>query len=155
MSAARTVIGHALTPERVLRLDCDTKAEAFDVLIGCLSEAPEIGDANVLRREMFAREELMSTGLGNGFGVPHVRLESVSALVMAAGVNRRALADYEALDGKPVRVICMVAARADQHADYLRVLAALSHVMKNGAARKALLATKEPGAIYEIFVNPG
>ena len=102
---------------------------------------------------MFEREELMSTGIGRGIGVPHVRLRSVSTLVMAVAVNRRDLEDYTSLDERPVRVVCMVAARHDQHAQYLKTLAAISTVLKDDARRAALLSADSPVVVHALLTQ--
>jgi PTS system nitrogen regulatory IIA component len=142
-----------LSVDRVRVLDCAGKDEALNILADALVTAPQVKDGNELRREVFEREALMSTGIGFGIGVPHVRLASVSDLVIAVGVNRRELADYVSLDERPVQIIFMVAARDDQHAQYLKTLAAISSLMKLAGLRDALLAAKTPEAIYEILTN--
>ena len=88
-------------------------------------------------------------------GPEKYREEAEDYVEVAAAVNRRPLEDYEALDGAPVRIICMAAARDDQHAEYLRVLAALSGVMKDGHAREALLGAETPGEVHAILTGGG
>ena len=85
--------------------------------------------------------------------MPHVRLPSVSDLVIAVGVNRRELADYVSLDERPVQIIFMVAARDNQHAQYLKTLAAISSLMKVDGVRESLLSAKTSTAIYEILTS--
>lgn len=142
-----------LTPDRVLLLDCNTKEEALKALVACLSTAPQVKNKEELAREVFERESLMSTGIGFGIGVPHVRLASVEDLVMAVGVNRTGIADYASLDERPVRIICMVAARDNQHAQYLKTLAAISTLMKEETIRARLIEATDAAAIYEILTE--
>jgi PTS system nitrogen regulatory IIA component len=142
-----------LSVERVRLLDCTGKEEALNILADALVTAPQVKDGSELRREVFEREALMSTGIGFGIGVPHVRLPSVSDLVIAVGVNRRELTDYVSLDERPVQIIFMVAARDNQHAQYLKTLAAISSLMKVEGVRDALLAAKTPTVIYEILTS--
>lgn len=142
-----------LSVERVRLLDCTEKGAALNILADALVTAPQVKDGNELRREVFEREALMSTGIGFGIGVPHVRLPSVSDLVIAVGVNRRELADYVSLDERPVQIIFMVAARDNQHAQYLKTLAAISSLMKVDGVRESLLSAKTSTAIYEILTS--
>ncbi len=146
-------LGDVLTPDRVLMLDCAKKEEALNALIDCLATAPEVKKADELRREVFEREELMSTGIGFGIGVPHVRLASVKDLVLAVGVNKREIEDYASLDERPVQIICMVAARDNQHTQYLKALAAISSLMKEASVRDALLAAKDSDAVYQLLTQ--
>lgn len=142
-----------LTADRVLLLDADGKAEALNALVDTLGTAPEVKDVAELRREVFEREALMSTGIGFGIGVPHVRLASVKDLVLAVGVNRHDLSDYASLDGQPVRIICMVAARENQHAHYLKTLAAISSLMKIASVRERLLETADVAEVYRVLTQ--
>jgi PTS system nitrogen regulatory IIA component len=143
-----------LTPERVLLLDCEGKEEALRALAEVLGQAPEVGNPEELTREVFAREQLMSTGIGRGVGVPHVRLASVKDLVMAVGVNARDLSDYASLDERPVRILCMLAARDDQHAQYLKTLAAVSNLLKDDGLREALVDATDPATVYALLTDP-
>lgn len=142
-----------LEPERVKLLACKTKNETLEALIDCLAAAPEVADREELKREVFERENLMSTGIGSGIGVPHVRLASVKDLVVAVGINEGDILDYQSLDDRPVRIVCMVAARADQHAQYLKTLAAISTLMKSQAVREALLDAGDVDAAYKILTQ--
>ena len=142
-----------LKPERVLLLDTASKMETLDALVDCLAEASEIKDAKLLREEIYRREELMSTGIGFNVAVPHVRMDSVTNLVAAVGVSSRDITDYESLDEKSVRIICMVAARTDQHAYYLKTLSAVSRTLKPESVREALLEARDPQTAYLILTQ--
>ena len=78
---------------------------------------------------------------------------SVADLVVAVGINRRELADYVSLDESPVQIIFMVAARDDQHAPYLKTLAAISTLMKSPGFRDALLAAPDAPSAFELLTN--
>ena len=66
-------IDDCLTPERTCFLNGATKREAIAELIGLISQSPATGDRDELERAVWEREGLMSTGIGVGVGVPHVR----------------------------------------------------------------------------------
>lgn len=146
-------LSKVLPPSRVRLLDCANKDEALGALIDCLSEAPEVKNRDELAREVYERESLMSTGIGFGVGVPHVRIHSVNDLVMTVGINRHVIADYASLDEQPVRIICMVAARADQHAKYLKTLSAISTILRQETVREALLNATAPDAAHQILTG--
>ena len=142
-----------LTPERVLILESTTKKDALQVLIDCLGTAPQITDLNDLARGIFYREELMSTGIGMGIAVPHVRLASVTGPVMCAGICRYPLADYESLDGEPIRLIFMIAAGQHQHAEHLKLLSSLSLRFKSEKLRNALMSAPDSLTFYHILTQ--
>lgn len=143
-----------LTPERVLILESTTKKEALQTMTECLGNAPQIKDRDALVKGIFYREELMSTGIGMGIAVPHVRLASVTDPVMCAGICRHPLVDYESLDGVPVHLIFMIAAGQHQHAEHLRLLSSLSLRFKSEKLRDALMSAPDPLTFYQILIHP-
>lgn len=140
-----------LTPERVLFLECDSKAAALDTLIDCLVRTPQVTDAAAFREAILSRESLMSTGLGLGIGVPHARLESITDMVVAVGWCRQPLLDYVGLDGGPVELILMIAASPKQHAEYLRLLASVTARLKNDEFRRAVLTAENTEAAFQLL----
>jgi PTS system nitrogen regulatory IIA component len=144
---------HVLTPERVLILESATKTEALRVLADSLGTAPQIQDRDALIQGILYREGLMSTGIGMGIAVPHVRLASVTGPVMSAGISRTPIIDYESLDGMPVRMIFMIAAGQYQHAEYLRLLSSLSMRFKSEKLRDALIAAPDTLAFYNTLIR--
>ena len=146
-------LGAVLEPGRVVFLDSRTKEDALTVLVDVLAQAPQVHDRDELLGQVFRREELMSTGIGLGVAVPHVRLNSVDDLVMAVGVCREPLTDYESLDGEPVRIICMIAAKTDQHAKHIKALSAVSKRLKDEKVRKAILDAESPADVYALLMG--
>ncbi len=146
-------IREVLAPSRVVLLDCNTKAEALQKLIELIAEAPQVQDKGELAREVERREGLMSTGIGSGIAVPHVRLDSVEDIVMAVGVSKQDIKDYESLDGRPVRIILLVAAGRNQHAQYLKTLASVSSRLKDEDFRNAVLEADDPERIYDLLIG--
>jgi len=142
-----------LVPARVLILETSKKMDALKVLIDCLAAAPEVKDRQELYEGIFHREKLMSTGIGLGIGVPHVRLDSIENPVMCVGLCRNPITDYESLDGQPVRLIFMIAAGKDQHAEHLRLLAKISSKLKDDKLRKALINAPNETTFYHILTQ--
>ena len=146
-------LSDVLTQDRVCVLSTDKKETALNALIQILAKAPQVESEDELAKAILERERLMSTGIGLGLAVPHVRLPSVTGVVMAAGISDRDITDYESLDGKPVRIIFMIAARNDQHAAYLRLLAVVSGRLKEAQLREKLLGQRDPTALYETLIH--
>jgi PTS system nitrogen regulatory IIA component len=147
------ILSDVLTPQRVLILESATKIEALRALADSLGTAPQIQDRDALLQGILYREELMSTGIGMGIAVPHVRLASITGPVMSAGICRTPLVDYESLDGVPVRLIFMIAAGQHQHAEYLRLLSSLSLRLKSEKLRDALISAPDTMSFYNTLIR--
>lgn len=146
-------LSDVLVPQRVLILESTTKIEALRALADSLGEAPQIKDRDALLQGILYREELMSTGIGMGIAVPHVRLDSITGLVMCAGICRKSITDYQSLDGIPVRLIFMIAAGQNQHAEYLRLLSSLCSRFKSEQLRNELMSATDTATFYQILTN--
>lgn len=142
-----------IAEECVVLLDCETKEEALIQMIDLLAATPFVRKRAELVQGIFAREELMSTALGYGIGVPHVRLDSVKGIVMAVGVCKEPIRDYISLDDDPVQIICMLVARKNQHAQYIRTLSAISSRLKSEDVRERILVANDPGKIFHLLVD--
>ena len=145
------LLARTLTPERVVVLEDKTKDAALRRLIGILAESPGVQDEETLATAVFKREALMSTGIGLGLAVPHVRLPSVKTLTMAVGIAPEGIDDYAALDDKPVHLIFLIAAPEGQHTEYLQLLAAISSRAKSKGDQ--LRAATEPESFYNVLLE--
>jgi nitrogen PTS system EIIA component len=142
-------IAQMLPPERVVRLEHAAKREALEQMLDVMATAPEVRNRDDLAEAIFHREELMSTGIGFGVAVPHARIATVTDIVMGVGVSDGPIEDYESVDGQPVRIIVMVAAELNQHAQYLKALGAVSAKLKNEKTRTLILEAGDTATVHE------
>ena len=141
-------LSHLLAPERVLVTNFSTKRDIITALINSLAEAPQVKDRKKLEDTIWEREKLMSTGIGLGIGIPHVRIGSVRDITVSIAVNKVDIIDYQTLDDIPVRIVIMVAAAQNQHAEYLKLLSSISKLLKDETFRTNLLMQDDPLKIY-------
>jgi PTS system nitrogen regulatory IIA component len=144
-------IERILSEERVLFVKGRDKRGALNELVDCLAGAPQVNDGDELRREIFNREELMSTGIGHGIAIPHVRIASVTDLVGAVGISSEGIQNYQSLDDEPVRILIMLAAAYDQHAKYLKALSYISAKLKKEEIRNILMRSGDARAVYDLL----
>ena len=145
-------LAELLCPERIVIFGAhEDKKQVLERLCTAIGKSGLIGNARELREGIFRREELMSTGIGLGLAVPHVRLDSVKDIAVAVGICRESVAGYEALDGKPVRLVVMIAAATGQHARHIRLLAQIASRMKDAELRETLLAATSPDEVMLVL----
>ncbi|MCL2472430.1 MAG: PTS sugar transporter subunit IIA [Treponema sp.] len=142
-----------ISPDRIILLNFSAKRDALIALADNISSAPQIKNRQEVSREILKREELMSTAIGRGIAIPHIRLPSITDLVVSVGISQTDILDFQALDDEPVRLLFMIAAAANQHAYYLQTLSFFSTRLKNRELRNALLASKTPHEAYGILVE--
>lgn len=146
-------LSDVLTLDRVSVLPSMDKTKALKTMIAQLSEPPQVQDPEALEEGIFHRETLMSTGIGLGIGVPHVRLSSVKSPVMAAALFQGPVLEYESLDGQDVRMIFMIAAGKDQHTEHLRLLSFISSRLRDQVLRESLMNASNAEVFYHLLTT--
>lgn len=142
-----------LSRHQVILLTGSSKKEALEQLMDLMAGEIENVSRKELARAVWKREEIMSTGIGSGLGVPHVRMEGLHRAHIAIGVSHQGLGDYESLDQEPVHVVVLIAAPAGEHETYIRLLATTADVLKNDTLRDRILTTTDEDEIYRIFTE--
>jgi PTS system nitrogen regulatory IIA component len=140
-----------LSVDRILFLEHTAKRDALTALAETIATAPQVKNKQELVIEILRREELMSTAIGRGIAIPHIRLASVTDLVVAVGVSRIDIGDFQPLDDEPVRLLFMIAAAYNQHAYYLQTLSFFSARLKNRELRNSLLRAQTEREVYELL----
>ena len=143
-----------ISPQRILFLNHASKKDVLLELSENLAAAPQIKNRQELTAEILKREELMSTAIGCGIAIPHVRLPSVTDLVVSVGISRVNIVDFNPLDDEPVKLVFMIAAAQNQHAYYLQTLSWFSKKLKDKELRDNLLAAQTTDKVYKLLTSP-
>lgn len=146
-------IKNILSPDRITFINQSSKHDALVQLADVLATAPQVKNASELTTEILKREELMSTAIGRGIAIPHVRLSSVTDLVMAVGVCKKPIADFQTLDDQPVNLLFMIAAAYNQHSYYLKTISYFSGKLKQPDLRESMLSAQTEMDIYNLLVR--
>ena len=147
------IVKNILSPDRIVFINHTTKRDALVELANNLSTAPQVKYSDELVTEILKREELMSTAIGRGIAIPHVRLSSVTDLVMSVGICKKDIIDYQSIDEIPVRILIMIAAAYNQHTYYLQTLSFFSSKLKEKALRDKLLDASTPEEAYALLTQ--
>ncbi len=117
----------------------------LEVLNEIISKAAELSqlDRDLIFRLTWKREQMMTTGVGNGLGLPHIRVNNIPEPVIIVGVCTEPIADYQSQDDQPVRVIVYIMAADERPEEYLQLLGSVSRTLRN------------PDVIKEIVDNIG
>ncbi|MCX7934627.1 MAG: PTS sugar transporter subunit IIA, partial [Planctomycetota bacterium] len=129
-------------------LDAANKREAIDAVLAILARHPAIVDAAALADAIWQREEALSTGIGLGIGVPHVRSDCTREEVAALATLRRGV-DYGSMDGVPVRLILMIAMPEGKHKEYLQYLATACRLFQNQEFSERLFAAQDADELWQ------
>jgi fructose-specific phosphotransferase system IIA component len=143
-------ISSLITPERIVDLKAATKREALREMFKVIEKAPEITNSKDFERSIIEREDILTTGIGFEIAVPHVKIESVSSFVMALGRSRQGV-DFDSLDGKPVKLVIMIATSARERDEFLKVLAKVVLLFKEESFRRKILKAGSPEEVFALL----
>ena len=146
-------VKNILAPNRVIFISQTSRHDALVELANTLSSAPQVKRSDELVSEILKREELMSTAIGRGIAIPHVRLSSVTDLVMAVGVCKTPITDFQPIDDMPVSLLFMIAAAYNQHSYYLQTLSYFSAKLKKKELRDSLLNAATTDDVYKLLIE--
>ena len=141
-----------ITKDRIL-VDRDgalpSKAAALHALAGLLGSAVSAPVDEVLAL-LLEREQLQSTGIGDGVAIPHSALEHAEAQAGALLLFPKGI-DFDAIDGQPVHIVFGVVGPKRATGEHLRTLARISRLLRDEATRKQLANAPGPEFAYELI----
>jgi fructose-specific phosphotransferase system IIA component len=150
LAGAAIELHKLIAPEAIVDLQATTKKDALRELTDLLSRNRNIQDSEAFLKAIYQREDLASTGVGLGVAIPHVKISQVSDYVIAVG-RKSAGIEFDSLDGQPVRLIVLIGASDRQTRDFVKMLARVMRLLKDGANRVKLLEAELPGEFIEII----
>src|SRR5215472_2651992 len=142
-----------LKPENIkVPLESANKNDAIAELVNLLAKNGDVADAKKVLDSVLERESTRTTGIGNGLAIPHGKCNGVNHLVMAIGRPATPI-DFQAIDGRPVTLIWLLASPPDQTGPHIHALARISRLMTIDKFRHALIAAQTPQQLYDSIVQ--
>ena len=119
------------------------KNETINKLVDLMMKNGNITDKEEYLKTVLKREEEGTTGIGLGIGIPHGKTKAVYKPGLAAMVIPNGV-DFDALDGKPAKLIFLIAAPDTKENIHLEVLSRLSELLMDEEFREKLINAKTP-----------
>ncbi len=150
MKLSDFVVGEAI----LVDLQATGKDEAIREMVRSLNQAGRLAEADMdgVARAILGREELGSTGIGQGVAVPHTRHPTVNRLLGTVALSRHGV-DFAALDGEPVQILFLLISPPNQPGDHLRALENISRHLKDERFVNYLRQAKSREAIVELLAE--
>lgn len=107
-----------------------------------------VRDAEKVYRALTKREELMSTGIGGGIGIPHALTPEVEEVAIVL-IRLKAGIPFQALDNRPVDIVIGLAVPENETTMHLRALAGISGLCKKPGILKNIRSATDPDALWQ------
>jgi fructose-specific phosphotransferase system IIA component len=143
-----------LMKEELVELDLNAgnKEEVIRMMAKRVSAVERVTNEDELVRAILDRENLESTGIGKGVGIPHARTEAVDHIVLALARSREGV-DFNSLDGKPVHLIFLIVAPESAKSSYIKVLAHISRLLRKDEFRKSLMEVNQASEAIDLVAR--
>jgi PTS system nitrogen regulatory IIA component len=145
-------ISDFLVPTQVM---IDVKANDKDRLLEQLStEAAAVAGlpADEVAREIAKREELGSTGVGNGVALPHARLTDLKAPFALFARLRHGI-DFDAIDGEPVDIVVLLLIPDSGDSAKGNALACVARALRDTETLHKVRNAPDREALYRAIVQ--
>ncbi len=131
----------------ILDLASDEKNGVLAEMAGAVAAAEPSLDADRLLQVLLEREELQSTGIGEGVAIPHGKIAGLEHLV-ASFARSVGGVDFESIDGQPTNLFFLLVVPEHSGGQHLKALARISRFLRDGEFRAKLL---EAEALEDVF----
>lgn len=134
-----------------LKLKAGDKEEAIKEMACLLGNAKEVIDFDLFLKDVFERESLNTTGIGEHIAIPHARTDAVKDFVIAFGRASEGI-EFNSLDKKPAKFIFLMGTPKEKGLNsYLKILAHLTRLLKRESFKEALIKASGPKEVIEEF----
>jgi mannitol/fructose-specific phosphotransferase system IIA component (Ntr-type) len=136
----------------VSEIGANSKKDAIRELVVALASAGKVQEAEVdsLVAALMAREQLGSTGIGQGLAVPHAKHEKVSELVVAFGRSRAGV-EFDSLDGEPAYLFFLLLSNKEASGMHLEALAYITKLLRDDLFCRFLRDAKDTGEVLDLL----
>lgn len=145
----------------LLRLECvragssaDDKALVLCDIAALAKKSPicrNVTEEDILEA-LQDRETLGATAFGNGIAIPHCRMRGIHDFVVGLMTIPHGV-DFEASDGKKVRLLVFIVAPREESNTHIRLLSALSQTLQDSEAVARMIAARSNKKLAEVFMD--
>lgn len=135
-----------------INLDVKDKTDAINKMIELANESGNILDLETVKKCVFEREKLVSTGVGKGFAIPHGKSDEIKDIVAAFAVLKEPI-DFDSIDGEPVRYIFLLVGKDSMLNLHIKLLSRISRLMNKDEFREKLLSSESKEQVLKLFVE--
>jgi mannitol/fructose-specific phosphotransferase system IIA component (Ntr-type) len=146
-----TEINQLLRPEQVcIGLPGQTKTEVIDAIVQVLDGHESVSSLEAVRTAIFEREQMMSTGVGKGLGLPHAKTSAATETVAAFATTATPV-DFGAIDDEPVRLLLLLVGPEEHKSQHVKILGRISRLVSRDSLREQLIRATEPETVINIL----
>ncbi|MBU0514304.1 MAG: PTS sugar transporter subunit IIA [Proteobacteria bacterium] len=140
-----------LSPDSIIaELRGGDKTSVLQELASVLVDRSPGLDLEDLVNILLEREQLGSTGIGDGIAIPHGKVAHLDRLLVSFGRTSRGV-PFEAMDDRPVHLFFLLVAPENSAGMHLKALAKISRLLQDSALKKSLREAPDRETIFDLI----
>lgn len=128
------------------------KSQLFELLAQKASEQTGFSSDEIFEA-ISKREEMGSTGLGDGIAVPHGKLQGLKRVTAVFARLDHGI-EFDAVDDQPVDIVVMLLAPIGAGADHLKALSCVARLLRTETVVESLRGETDPKRLYALLTTP-
>lgn len=137
----------------VLDVDLTTKDDCLHLISEMAVKNLIASDSDMVFRDLQEREQACTTGLLDGFAIPHCKSSAILDSRITI-IKSNSSIEWETMDGKPVNfVICFLLSEEAYKENQLKLLSHISKKLMNEEIKKNLMNADSPEEIISTLVG--
>jgi PTS system nitrogen regulatory IIA component len=136
----------------IANLSSKGKKDVLREMVDCIVKQETAINGDDLLHVLLEREELGSTGIGDGIAIPHGKVHKIDRLVVSCARSIEGV-DFQSMDGKPTHIVFLLIAPENSAGVHLKALARISRLLKDGDFRRSLMEANTSEEIYDIIIT--
>lgn len=139
-------------PSISMNLKAQDKRGVILELLDLLEADEPLAQRRDVEKAVFAREEIISTGMQHGIAIPHARCSGTDRFRIAIGLAPDGI-DFQALDGEPSRIFFLIISPEHNPGPHLQILAEISSILNRAEAREQMLGCGSRADLIQTMVE--
>ncbi len=127
-----------------------TKDDVINALLDVVATHPAVIDPEAMRRAVFEREQMMSTGVGKSLGLPHAKTAAVTETIAAFAITADPV-DFGAIDDEKVRLVFLLVGTEAAKSEHIKILSRISRLLNRDAFRERLLQARDAEEVLALL----
>ena len=142
-----------LTTERIIiNLNGKDKYDVLEKIVKVAKNSDKVTDENDLLKKVIEREKIKSTGIGGGIGIPHAQTSGVTDIIACLGVTEQGI-EFNAIDGKPVHLVFLIATKERTNSTYLGLLSRIARLFIDEPFKQRVIKSVSPSEIMNLIIE--
>ncbi|HHT9158955.1 MAG TPA: PTS sugar transporter subunit IIA [Candidatus Brocadiaceae bacterium] len=146
-------LSDVLTAERIIiNLNGKDKYDVLERMVKVAKTSEKVTNENDLLKKVIEREQIKSTGIGGGIGIPHAQTSGVTDIIACLGVTEQGI-EFNAIDGKPVHLVFLIATKERTNSTYLGLLSRIARLFIDEPFKQRVIKSVSPSEIMNLITE--